>query len=310
VDSLVEDGTLNQEQAARVVARLRPLLPAAAESPSRGGWIEFAGYLGGALFLGGMSLVVVPTWDDLAYPARLGLAATVTLILLAAAVVVGRRAGGGSPVQGRLASTLGALGAGGASVTAAVVSPGLRDVLAGSIAALVVAAAGYLLLRGAPLLVAACAASVVAVGTVLEEFGVTSEAGFATAFALLGAGWLALGLAGLVRERSAAAMLGGLIGLGAGQTAAIAGDQVAGDGVALYGLAIGVVFLAACFGGYLATRRWPLLVPAVLIALIVPATALANVLDSGLAAGATVAAVGALILAAGGVTLIARRTAH
>ena len=305
---LVEDGTLTPQQAAQVVERLRPLVPGpAAPAKAKGPLVEFAGYLGGALFLGGISLVVVPTWDGLPYPARLGLAAAVTVVLVAAAVLIGRpwrRAEEPPATQARLASTLGALAAGAAATTAAVLAPDDLELLIGSVVGLVIAAGGYVALRGAPLLVAGGVASVLALGAALDQAGVTEQAAGATAFALLGAGWLGLGVAGVVRERGVAGLLGGLIGLGAGESA-----SVDSDATALYGLVLGVLFIAAGFGGYLATRRWPLLVPAVLTALIVPPSALANVLESGLAAGATVAAVGAAILAAGGVALLTRRTA-
>ena len=68
--------------------------------------------------------------------------------------------------------------------------------------------------------------------------------------------------------------------------------------MAVFGLALGVIFTAASFGTYLATHRWPLLVPAVL-------TALANMLHSGLVAGVAVAAIGAAILGIGGIALLA-----
>ncbi len=310
--SLVEDGTLTAPQASRVNERLRPLLAARTPAPAparhtRTVLVEFAGYLGGALFLGGISLVTVPSWDRLAQPARLALALAVTLVLIVAALVADppwRREEDRPAARGRLASTLGALAAGGAAVTAAVIAPTNVELLTGSIAALVVAGAGYLLLRGAPLLVAAYAASAMTLGSALEEAGVQEQAGWATAFALLGGGWLALGIGRLVREAPVAGLLGGLTGLGAGETAAVGSDAVAA-----YGLVLGLAVIGVCFGAYLAARSWPLLVPAVLTALVVPPTALANVLESGLAAGIAVAAVGAVILAGGGVALAARRPA-
>jgi hypothetical protein len=177
--------------------------------------------------------------------------------------------------------------------------------LAGSATALVVTLVGYPLLRGAPVLVAAGLSSALTVGGALERAGVEAQGWWATAFALLGVVWVALGLAGVVTERGTAGLVGGAMGLMAGEIAAVANR----DAVALYGLALGLVFVAAGFGGYLVARNWPLLVPAVLTALVVPATALANLLDSGLVAGAVVATVGAVVLAAGGVGLIRRKPA-
>jgi hypothetical protein len=303
VRDLVADRTLTQDQADRVLDRVR----AQPATRTRGPLVEFAGYLGGALLLGGVSLVVVPTWDDLPFGARLALAALVTVLLAIGAVVVGRpfRRDGLPAASARLASTLAALTAGGAATVAAVVSPDDHEFLAGSLAALAVTVVAYPLLRGAPLLVATGVASVSVVGAVLEELDVGAQASWATAFAVLGAVWLGLGVLKVVDERGTAGLFGGVLGLIAGEIAAV--DTT--DRVALYGLALAVVFIAAGFGGYLATRSWPLLVPAVLTALVVPATALSNVLESGLAAGATVAAIGALILAGGGATLLKRRPA-
>lgn len=306
VHGLVEDGTLTPSQADRVLERLRPVVSAAPPATLRSTLVEFAGYLGGALLLGGVSLVVVPTWDELPFGARLALAAVVTVLLAAGAVVAGKPWTRDVPAAAaRLASTLGALAAGGAATTTAVVAPDHAETLAGSVAALVVTVIAYPLLRGAPALVAAGLASAFTVGSALERADVDSQPAWATGFALLAAVWIGLGLSKVVRERGTAGLVGGAIGLVAGEIAAVA-DR---DTVALYGLALGLVFVAAGFGGYLAGRRWPLLVPAVLTALIVPATALANVLDSGLVAGVVVAAVGALILAGGGVALIRRAPA-
>ena len=110
-----------------------------------------------------------------------------------------------------------------------------------------------------------------------------------------------------VREPGLTAVLGGLTGFGAAE--AITTDSLPDDGplLAILGLILGVAFAAGCFWLYLATRRWPALVPAVLIALVVPATALAQILHSLLAAGFAVALVGLALLAAGGVALTTRR---
>lgn len=342
LDGLVHDGVLSPGQADQVHGRLTPLWAAAVptgpdttvapdatvapgatvvgdahphgENRVRTRIVEVAGYLGGAMVLGGAATVVVPTWDSFPSAARFVLA-LVAALLLAAGAFGARFARLGDDTLGarlRLASALGALASGAAAIAAAVPASDRWELLAASVTALLVAVPGYALVRGAPLLGTAWLASALVVGDFLDRSGADDILPWGVAYAVVGALWLLLAVplrGSPVREPGLAAVLGGLTGFGASE--AVTTDSLAGDGplLAIVGLLLGLAFAAACFGLYLATRRWPALVPAVLIALVVPATALARILDSLLAAGFAVAVVGLLLLAAGAVALVHRRPA-
>lgn len=308
---LVREGTLSPPQAARVGDWFRPLLAAPgaatpAESPTtaRGVVVEAAGYLGGALVLSGMAMVVTYNWEALPYAGRLAVAGLTTLLLGAVAVLAGRpwRRTGVSTARSRLASSLSALAAVGAATLAAVLAPDDNESLVASTVGLIVAVAGYAVFRGAPALVASTVAALITVEDVLYQVDASSSV-HVTALALVGVVLLLLGMLGALRERGAAGLLGGLVGLGAAQSAAFDSSKV----VAVYGLGLGVLFLAGCFGWYLTTRRWPLLVPAVLIALVVPPSVLLTVVENVVVAGAAMAVTGAVVLLGGGVALMWRR---
>ena len=268
---------------------------------------EIAGYLGGALVLSGGAAVAIPAWSAISAPARFGFALVLTLLLAAGAFVVRRASSGGAGHEAklRLASTLGALAAGAAAITVAIPASDRWQALVASLAALAMASAGYGLVRGAPLLVTAWIASAALVGTALDHADAQRLVLWVTAYAVLAAGWLLLGVrtwGGLITEPGVAGLLGGVTGLGAAEAA-----TTEGRGMAVYGLALGLGFAAGCFGLYLDSRRWPALVPAVLIALVVPATALAALFHSVLGAGLVVVVVGLLLLIVGWVALVSGR---
>ncbi|MFG1926727.1 hypothetical protein [Cryptosporangium sp. NPDC048952] len=311
LDGLVSDGVLSSAQADQVNHRLAAATVVPVVTPGehrfRTRVVEVAGYLGGAMVLGGAASIVVPTWDSFPAAARFALALVAT-ILLAGGAVAARFARLGDDTLGarmRLASALGALASGAAAIAAAVPAADPNEELAASVAALVVAVPAYALVRGAPLLGTAWLASALLVGDFLDRADVDSILPWGIVYAIVGAIWMLLAVpfrGSPVREPGLAVLLGGLTGFGAAE--AVTTDSKA---LAVVGLVLGLAFAAGCFGLYLATRRWPALVPAVLIALVVPATALAQILDSFLAAGFAVALVGLALLAAGGVALVHRR---
>jgi hypothetical protein len=314
---LVDDDVLTADQAIQVSARLQPLWSRAEQAPlavddQRPAHLltEVAGYVGGALVLSGAAAVVVPSWTWISAPVRFTLALLVTLLLLGGTVALWRSIidGRSHDAKLRLASTLGALAAGAASIAVAVPVSERWQQLAGSLVALIVAIGAYVLVRGAPLLFAAWLASLTLAASVLAKADVNGIFVWVTVFALVAAVWLVLGSGygqDLVAEPGVAALLGGLTGFGAAE-----GATSEGNGMAVYGLLIGIATATVCFGIYQASRRWSALVPAVLIALVVPATALAQLFDSVLGAGLTVAAVGLALLVAGGLALNKKPTTN
>ncbi|SHN45614.1 hypothetical protein [Cryptosporangium aurantiacum] len=322
---LVRDGVLSPGQADAVAHRLSPLwatptaLTAATlaahshgENRTRTRIVEIAGYVGGAMVLGGAATIVVPTWGSFPPVARFLLAMVATIVLAAGAVAArfARLGDDTLAVRMRLASVLGALASGAVATAAAVPASDSAEVLAGTVAALLLAVPGYALFRGAPLLFTGWLAGALLIGDLLDRAGIDDILPWGIAYAVFGAFWMLLAIplrVSPIREPGVAALLGGLTGLGAAE--AITTDSLPDDGplLAIVGLIVGVAFAAGCFGLYLATRRWPALVPAVLIALVVPATALAQILGSLLAAGFAVAVVGLLLLVAGGIALMSRR---
>ncbi|MFI5958270.1 hypothetical protein [Cryptosporangium sp. NPDC051539] len=303
---LVHEQVLTSEQADTVSNRLTALWAPATSSPRRGRIVEVAGYLGGAMVLGGAAAIVVPTWDSFPAPARFLLAVVVTVLLLGGTVAARFAQFGEADARHRLASALGALAAGAAAIAAAVPADDAHELLAGSIAALAVAVPAYALVRGAPLLAGAWLASSLLIGDVLDRSQVEGLLPWGLAFAVVGALWLLLAVPVLgnpVKEPGLVAALGGCTGFGAAE-ALITEDKVP---LTIVGLVIGAGFAAAALALYLGTRTWPALIPAVLIALVVPATALAGLFDNVLAAGFAVVIIGAVLLVAGGVALATRR---
>ncbi|MGH3737529.1 MAG: DUF2157 domain-containing protein [Micromonosporaceae bacterium] len=307
--ALVDEGTLTPDQAHRVAQVLRAdaVVPAGASRAV----IEAGGYVGGALVAGGAGLVVSYFWDDLSNLTRLGVALGATLVLVVAALLAGLSRGrlADSPVRGRLASTLGAfaaLVAGGAAelLRELLVDRYADDWLFGfqGLGVALVAVPLYAAFRRVPLLLAvwyAGAALMVELGQQLApDRGIWSWGWLMAAY---GAIWLSVAVARLVPESGAAGFLGGAAGLVGAEYLATYSRSLA-----LVGLLIGAAFVVACFVSFARDRQWPVLVAAVLIALLVPTSAVVVLFDSSLAGGVTLIVVGAALLA-GGLALLSRR---
>lgn len=276
LQDLVTDGTLSAEQAARVVQRLtvsRTGPAAPATSSSRGGRLaEVAGYLGGALLLGGAALFLASGWGDLTGPARVLLLAAVTVALLLVGGLVARSARvplrqlGHEPEsrRRRLVSVLWTFAAASAAGSAGVAADSWPLVVAGGVA-VAVATAGYVLVPGAVGQVGIWAGSMLLVAGTVAELGPDTAVTYSLALTALGALWAALAQAGVVHAREVGLACGAGLGLFAAQLPVLGGDQL------WVGYLLTVVVAIAGFSGYLVARSWSVLSAGVLAStLVVP----------------------------------------
>ncbi|WP_232677456.1 hypothetical protein [Nocardioides sp. R-C-SC26] len=129
--------------------------PASGPVPQHRWWVEVAGYVGGAMVLASVAVLLAQTWSDLSFGAQSGLLVVVSLTLaVAAGMVRGRDAEDrADPVRRRLAATLGTAAVLAASgLSALVVDRVLHDYTAwpGAVAGVVLTVGGLLAYRHAP----------------------------------------------------------------------------------------------------------------------------------------------------------------
>jgi hypothetical protein len=309
LSDLVAEGTLTQSQAARVADRLGATRavaqPGTTASPARGGRLaEIAGYLGGALLLGAAALFLNSGWDDLSEASRVVTLAGLAVLLFVAGGFVAISSG--QPVRElgrqhdsarrRLVSVLWTFAAASAA-GATDLGVGVEGwkLPAASAVGLVVAAVTYALVPSVVgqlgMWVASIALVTGLVAKIGDDPGTTPHA---VALVALGCAWVAIGLAGTVRDREVALATGAAIALFGAQLP-LGGDQ---QWVA-YVLTAGVAL--AGFIGYLSTRSWSVLTAGVLATtLVVP-----EALDDW--TGGSVSAAGSLLVA--GLTLLAASAA-
>lgn len=302
---LVDRGVLTPDQAELVRGELDP--ERAADARRGGGLWEVLGYVGGALVLGGASLVVGMSWDDLARAARVALLAAATLALIGTGVGI---AGGPREVRAfadrepsprtRITGVLFVL----ASCTAAL-AVGSAVHVDGSLPAtatgLLVAVLGYAATRGLPALVAALGFSVgVCLAAVYEWFAVTTTP-LTVGLVALGALWAGLATAGALRHRRAA--------LGGGVLIALVGaQQPVGTGQPWWGYGLTLLIAVLCFGAYLYARSPVLLALGVLGVTVAVPEAVWDWTDGALSGPVTVLLVGVVFLAASAAGWRLRRT--
>lgn len=188
--------------------------------------LEVLGYVGGALLLGAVGLLVVVNWDQMGRGQRVGLSLASALVLLTAAIWIRSRT--------QLASALTAVGACVAGFATYVVVEGTAGRVSGVLVALVLSGLGLWLLRGALLLVSTFAALsalvLVTVFDLIETDGSRTDTagmvgvGFVlialvfavlgrvwdqvTAWSLAGAGVFASAMSWMVQDGGAAMALG------------------------------------------------------------------------------------------------------
>ncbi len=329
LQQLVDEGTLSPQQAGRTAQ----VLAAALHSSSAGGHptgqpdhphranvlVEVAAYVGGALMLGGAGIIVGNLWRDIPRGGRIGLTVTVTVFLAVAGLILGLHQGSlkrtDNPSRRRLSSALGALATGSAAAVGGLVVDGRAEPLSIGVAALLVSVPLYVVLRGAPLLFASWLAGMVALWAVCDLIINGTDANAARSddvlllvwsLALIGYGtlWLALALLDVVTENEASAFLAAAAGLLGSEVLATQSDY------AWVGLVLSVAVGAGIVVAYSRIRHWSLLLAGVLLALIVPATALATIFDNYLAPALALLIIGIALLAIGGSVLIRRSSQH
>lgn len=303
LDGAVADRVVTPEQADELARRLDAPCGPRAGSPGsgsreRGPLAEVAGYAGGALVLGAAALFLGTAWSDLGDGARAGVLLVAGGLLLAAGAAV-VAVSGRSPrilrddpdsARRRLVSTLWSLAAAAAAGGVGVLVDDDAPLAAAAVG-LVVAAATYRLVPGAPGHLVAAAAAATVTGSAVDKLTDSSGgASFAVAFVGLGLAW-ALSTAGrLLGERD--------LGYGVAGLTAVVGAQlpVIGPGPEGLGYALTAAVAVAGYGGYLAVRSWPVLAAGVVATTLVVPEALHDWTDG------SVSVAGALLVA--GLTLL------
>lgn len=299
---------------ATIVVRSEVGGTSAVAPPMRRRLAEVAGYVGGALVVAAATVFLVQEWPTLSTAGQVSTLAATALVLFLAAVVVVRtglrpaRGAGGHGVRRRLASTLTCGSAVAAAFAAGVlVADRVGDFssapwLAGSVALLVAALAGYLLAPSAlgQLIAAAGAAQVVFAG--LEVFVPTvGEVTEGACLLAVGVVWLALAERGVWWER--------LTGLSVGCALVLGGTQypVLGPDHAWVGYAATMLVAVAAVVLYIRGRSIPYLVTAVAALTLVVPEALLDWTEGSLGPVGLLMATGVTLLAA---SLLGLRLRH
>ena len=319
---LVERGVLSDEQLHEVLAAVEGSAagpghagagagqsgagPAGTGSERTGLW-EVLGYVGGALVLGGASLLVGMSWANLGQDARVGLLAAAAVVLLAAGVLMGggprgvrARAGQASSPRARIVAVLFALGSAAAAMTVSTALDSYEGVAA-TATGFVVALLGYLALPSLPGLLATGGFSVGVVLAVDSQWFSSSTPSVTVGLLVLGALWAALALTGRLVEES--------FGLAGAAAIALAGAQVpVGSQNPWWGYCLTALIALACFAGYLRHRTVVLLAFGVLGITVAVPEAVWHWARGALSGPLTVLVVGLAFLAASGIGLLLRRT--
>ena len=311
---LVADGTLTAAQAATVAQRLGTAAatadPAGRRPAARSGRLaEIAGYVGGALLLGAVSLFLLSGWADLDEPARVTLLVTLAVALLVSGGAVAWSSG--EPVhrlrqradsaRRRLVSVLWTFAAIATSAAAGVAADDRQAVAAGAVG-LVVAATTYAVMPAVVGQLAVWAASIALVSGLVGEMGPGPGAtAYTWALFALGVGWVGLGFARVVGAREVALATGSALALVAAQLPVFDAEHV---GTA-YLLTAGAA--TAGYVGFVATRSWSLLAAGVVATALVVPEALHDWTDGSVSAAGLLLVAGLTVLSSGALGLRLRR---
>jgi hypothetical protein len=316
VDNLVERGILSPEQADPVVYAVSAALASDGSQPDerdrRGRFAEVGGYVGGAVTAAATLLLLREAWTDLSRPARTILLVGLMVLIAGAGVAIG----GGGPARlrtlgreehsarRRLVGTLFGLAAVAAAAAAGTATERHGSIQA-SVAGLVVAATGYLLV---PTLVGQLACWAGAMGVVLSLIDEATEGVQAVVSGLaviaLGIVWAALARLDVLFEPYA--------GLGIGAATTLLGAQLVlteGDyGMLSYALTAAVA--VACFVGFVKVRNWLVLATGILAVVLVVPEALNDLTGGSLGGASALLVTGVALLAASALGLRLHRGAH
>lgn len=293
---LVRDGTLSEAQARQVADALRSagVLPAQRRGTATAA--EVLTYLGAALAIGALTLVVGLSWDELGSLGQVLVCSAVTVVFLGLAVGVGVwRSSVFAHRRHTVASVLAALATVGAAVTTDVLTGdvlglnGPWPLLVVGAVAVVFGAGSYLGWRAAPSVVVTFAGGLAVLAGLLDlaDTWPREETVYALVYYAYGA--LCASVGWLLRHRHTAGVLGGA-------TMVVGAEALAFESPWL-GLVLGLVAVGGMLTLFWLGRGWWYAALGVLGALAVPATAVGNIW-SGAVAAAVLLAVGVLLVAA------------
>src|SRR5690606_22863074 len=282
---LVGEGTLTDAQAARVDAALR----AAGVGRQRLGTAtvaEVLTYLGAALSVGALALVVGWSWDELGQTGQVAVCGAITALFAGLAIAVGRWRGSVFAHRGStVASVLAALAAMALTLTAFQVADaaGVADnawtpVVVGAVA--VAAGLGaYLAWHGAPSVLVVFAGGLIALAGLLDlvlgdHVGGDVSTYYGLVYYAYGLAWAGGGR--FLRDPHPAGVLGGV--------AATATAEYLAFETPWLGLVLGLVAVAGMFTMFRLDRHWWYAAVGVLGALVVPASAVGQIWSGALAA--------------------------
>jgi len=299
LDQLVRMGTLTDDQGLAVRSALwRPASGGLRPGNPATVLIEVAGYVGGALMVGGAGLLVTLQWNQLGRQGVTTILGGYTLALLVAAVlvaggphrIVGLR-DGHSPVRRRLVGVLLAFSSGPAAWATAIAVDD-RPTLPAGLVGLAFAALAYALLPTVPAILAMAATSAVAVGGALTYDPHLPALAPMFAYVALGVLWGVVSAVGVIRPRH--------LGLAVAATFAIIGAHLANLAAQPHAWAYGLTMATAltCFALYWLERATVLLALGVIGATIAVPEAVVSWTHNSLGGPAILLIAGAVLVGA------------
>jgi hypothetical protein len=306
---LVRSGVLTAAQAVAVTTAVRPAL-GEPPAPRRSRWPEILGYVGGAVTVVAVLLLVSMSWADLGRGGRVAVLAGTAVALFTAGTVIGGGTPGGlrllrdaEPERRRLVSTLWSAGVVAAGGAAAVAVSDENGTLAAGGVALVLGAAGYALVPSLLGQLVLLGAALLTTTGALVTAGVDSSVAYGVVTAAAGAVWILLAWLGAFTER--------VSGVALGLAVVFTGAQVVTwtDGAQVWGYAMTTVTAFAAVAVYIRSRRWIFLALGLVALMTVVLQVVLDVFGQSLTALWLVLAVGLVLLAVSGVVLRTRQDA-